>query len=182
MNEIWKDIKGYEGYYQVSNLGRARSLDRIVIDKRGFEKKCSGRILKPALYSNGYEFVRFYPKKFNQFTWSIHRIVMNTFKPNVNGENLEVNHKDGNKRNNNLDNLEWVTKSENTIHAITNKLRKKAYTQRPVTITNVTTGEMIEFENAKLACEFFQKNRGWITDTSRAKGCNFEYKGWDIQC
>jgi hypothetical protein len=113
MEEIWKDIEGYEGIYQVSNLGRARSLDRTIIsgayNSPMFKK---GTILKPqpkgyigyvglSLSKDG--------KRENVY---IHRLVAKAFIPNP--DNLpEVNHKDENKKNNRADNLEWVTTQEN---------------------------------------------------------------------
>jgi hypothetical protein len=106
MQEIWKDIKGYEGLYQVSNLGRVKSLERY---KTNWSKKqcVKERVLKPILANTGYYMVVLSK---NGITKSVlvHRLVAETFLSNPN--NLEqVNHKDENKLNNNIDNLEFCT-------------------------------------------------------------------------
>lgn len=111
MQEVWKDIKGYEGIYQVSNFGNVKSLDRA---------DCTGRNLKGKLFStkakkNNYITVRLL-KNAKITTFSIHRLVALAFLPLVDGKN-HVNHKDGNKQNNHVDNLEWCNMSENMKHA-----------------------------------------------------------------
>jgi len=115
IEEIWKDIPEYEEIYQVSNLGRIRSLNRI--SKIG--RKLKGKILK--LSPNKFGYLRFTAENRNGIkTLHVHRIVMLTFRPIF--ENLQVNHIDGNKLNNSLVNLEWCTDSENKIHAYKNGL------------------------------------------------------------
>ncbi len=112
--EIWKDIEGYEALYKVSNLGRVKSLDRI--DSIGRHRK--GKILKPS-FSQGYPYINLRIKSKTQ-PYRIHHLVATAFIPNPEHK-PEVNHIDGNKRNNCVDNLEWVTHSENMHHAsITN--------------------------------------------------------------
>lgn len=104
MQEIWKDIPGYEELYQISNLGRVRSYklgykfcDRLVYKHKGY--------IRTALCKNN-RCIHFY----------VHRLVAQVFLPNP--DNLpEVNHKDGNKTNNCVDNLEWCTRQENMNHA-----------------------------------------------------------------
>ena len=103
MEEIWKDIEGYEGLYQVSNLGRVKSL---------YKKE---KILKLGAVSSGYFFVHLYKMRKLKVI-RVHRLVALTFVPNTENK-LEVNHKDGNKQNNRADNLEWATKSENVKHS-----------------------------------------------------------------
>lgn len=107
MKEIWKDIIEYENFYLVSNLGRIKSLRTTAIKKNSFNKK-------------RYNIVSL--SKFGeQKTKIVHRLVAQAFIPNPN--NLpQVNHKDGNKQNNRVDNLEWVTNRENRDHAIKNGL------------------------------------------------------------
>lgn len=115
MEEIWKDIVGHENKYQVSNLGRVKSLARQTPFKNGkFTRFTKERILKPCLGKRGYYTVGF-GKDYPSIT--IHRIVAFAFL--VNSENkICVNHIDGNKLNNNVDNLEWCTYSENNIHGL----------------------------------------------------------------
>lgn len=105
--EVWKDIYGYEGLYKISNYGRVKSFianngNRTIIKTPGRTK--TGYLFTP-LYSNS---------KFEQFY--IHRLVASHFIENIEGKR-EVNHKDGDKSNNHIDNLEWVTSSENKKHA-----------------------------------------------------------------
>ena len=126
--EIWKDVKGYERIYQVSNLGNIRSLDRIV--SRGNDKYYNrfGRILRPSLDGGGYKIIILYNSKTKK-TAKIHRLVAETFHENKN--NLYcVNHIDGNKLNNNVSNLEWCTSSDNQKHAYKLGLRKFTDEQR----------------------------------------------------
>ena len=112
MKEIWKDIKGYEGLYQVSNLGRVKSLN--------YNRKNIEKTLKPVLYYNKYYSYTLYKNK-KKKVFLAHRIVAINFIENINNKEY-VNHIDGNKLNNNVDNLEWVTPSENNIHAFENGL------------------------------------------------------------
>jgi len=111
--EEWRDISGYEGLYQVSDLGRVKSLDRLRPNGPKSQYMMKGRTLSPGVSGDtGYLTVNICGK-----SYSIHRLVAKTFISNLN--NLpEVNHKDQDKTNNNLNNLEWVTRSENTTHGV----------------------------------------------------------------
>jgi hypothetical protein len=113
-NEIWKDIKGYEGYYQISNYGKVKSL------KRGRKKKTIFK--KPTIKQNGYYILALY-KNNNQKIFYLHRLIGIMFIPNPENKKW-MNHKDGNKLNNSIANLEWCSPSENNYHAIRNKLRQ----------------------------------------------------------
>lgn len=120
-NEIWKDIEGYEGYYQVSNLGRVKSVDRVVEQDlpHGLHGTITyrGKILKNQTQRNGYMYIGLH--KNNIYSWfRIHRLVAMTFVPGYK-EGMEVNHIDENKRNNRADNLEWVSRRENLIKCST---------------------------------------------------------------
>jgi hypothetical protein len=121
MEEIWKDIIEYEGSYQVSNLGRVKSLLKFRGNRNGgyFQKE---RILKPGKYKTGYSYVILYQNKVTK-VFKIHRLVAQAFI--LNPENKrEVNHINGIKFHNQLENLEWCTPSENRIHAYKTKLRR----------------------------------------------------------
>lgn len=126
LKEIWKDIKGYEGLYEVSSYGNVRSLDRVVICSNG--RKCSqnGRILKPVKDKDGY-LICGLRKNSKRKIFKVHRLVAQAFIPNPN--NLpQVNHKDENKGNNcvflkkdgsvdlNKSNLEWCTQAYNNCY------------------------------------------------------------------
>lgn len=107
--EIWRDIKGYEGYYKVSNLGNVMSIARNGTIKQN-------KILKPNTDKGGYSYVCLH-KKGTTKTIKVHRLVASEFVKNPQNK-PEVNHIDGNKKNNEASNLEWVTSSENQLHSI----------------------------------------------------------------
>jgi hypothetical protein len=113
-NEVWMNIKGYEGYYQISNLGRVKSLERITIRKKGTSLR-KGRILKHTKNQQGYELVNLCKNSKVKFK-AVHRIVMESFIPNIENKPC-VNHINGIKTDNTLNNLEWCTYSENSLHA-----------------------------------------------------------------
>lgn len=116
MKEIWKPVVGYEGCYEVSNLGNVRSVDRV--DRKGQPRP--GRVRKLLLNNCGYLYVGVSvdDKKANL---TVHRLVAKAFIPNPNSK-PQVNHIDGDKTNNIVSNLEWSTPSENTVHAYSKKL------------------------------------------------------------
>ena len=107
--EIWKDVKGYEGVYRVSSFGRVRSLDRV----SSIGRKLKGKVLKQKV-TKGYNMVSL-SKDGNPKGKTVSRLVAKTFIPNPENK-PEVNHIDENKQNNHVDNLEWVTAKENANH------------------------------------------------------------------
>lgn len=110
MKEIWKDIKGYEGIYQVSNLGRVKSLYIVSnLYKKKFYKE---RILKPKKDKNNCLRIELWKNK-NHKTVLVHRLVATTFLEDLINTNMTVNHKDGNRLNNRVDNLEWLSREDN---------------------------------------------------------------------
>lgn len=113
-NETWKDIRGYEGYYLISNLGRIKSLSKKLFNGNGYFIS-KEKILMPFLAGAGYEYITLC-KKGNKNKYLIHRLVAIHFVCNPKGLK-EVNHKDGNKRNNNHRNLEWCSRGYNLKHA-----------------------------------------------------------------
>lgn len=117
IEEIWKDVKDYEGLYQVSNMGNVRSLDKESWNGSGwFIKK--GRILKPAKDKKGYLYVNLHKdgKSKTRFT---HRLVMMAFSPCENMDKLEVDHINTITDDNRLENLKWVTRKENMNNTLT---------------------------------------------------------------
>lgn len=114
--EIWKDIPNYEGLYQASNLGRIRSLDHKVMKKslsgELIVNQYKGKILKGWVQNTGYLTVSLSNKKY-----SVHRLIATTFLEQEKGKNI-VNHIDGNKLNNNVNNLEWCDYKHNFDEAI----------------------------------------------------------------
>jgi predicted DNA-binding protein YlxM (UPF0122 family) len=123
-NEIWKSLNGIVecgDYYEVSNMGRVRSLDKRV-NSRNCSRLVKGQIMKGTPDKDGYFKVIFYDKQ-NGKGYFVHRLVALAFIPNLENK-LQVNHIDGNKQNCNLDNLEWVTSRENRIHAFKTGLQQ----------------------------------------------------------
>lgn len=125
--ELWKDIPGYEGLYQVSNLGRVKSLDRTVVMPNG---KCyfrSGRIFKNQKCSNGYLMIALCVdgKKAQRL---IHILVAKAFIQNLN-RLPEVNHLNGDKADNRVENLEWSSHSDNIKHSYYTLNRKLSRAQ-----------------------------------------------------
>ena len=114
LNEIWKDIKDFKGLYQISNYGRVKSLGNKSNHKRE-------KILKANLSNKNYYKICLNKNNIRK-TFTVHRLVAETFIENV-FLKKEINHIDGNKHNNRIDNLEWVTRKENQIHAYKNKLQ-----------------------------------------------------------
>ena len=115
IHEEWKYIQGFEGFYQVSNLGNIRSVDRTVKTHHG-NRIVKGKKLSPSKSKQtGYYQIHLY--KFGcVYRYNVHSLVAKAFVPQ-NGKSY-VNHKDGNKENNSADNLEWVTNAENHYHAV----------------------------------------------------------------
>lgn len=132
--EIWKEIRGYQNY-MISNTGKVRSKERY--DRLGRLNK--GRLMSLLICTDGYLFVGL-SKNSKKDKLSVHRLVASAFIPNY--ENKEtVNHIDGNKQNNNVDNLEWNTRSENIQHAYDTGLKKPYNIKR---VKNIETCEIFE--------------------------------------
>lgn len=119
--EIWKDIPGYEGLYQASNLGRIKSIERLVNYRWGYKKLLKGSVLRYYISTNGY--TKYVLSNNIKKTCSGHVLVASAFIPQIEGKNM-VNHKDGNKTNNKVENLEWCTCAENMRHAYRTGLMK----------------------------------------------------------
>jgi hypothetical protein len=126
LTEYWVDISNYEGYYQVSNYGNVRSLDRVIKEKTGKTQTLKGRILKPHTNSSGYYQINL-NRKSVRTTFAIHQLVAQAFLDNRSRKPL-VNHINGIKTDNNVNNLEWATYSENLEHAYKNRLRQAVKT------------------------------------------------------
>ena len=155
MEEEWRDIKGYEGQYMVSNFGNVKSLERY--DK--YNRRVMQKNLKP--FDNkagkGYLCVNLGRKAKAK---KIHRLVAEAFIPNPQNKK-EVNHMDGNVKNNKVNNLEWVTHQENCLHYTYELEQSKGqYKMRPVMIFN--DKEKLKFQSIKSAIRWIQKNTKYI--------------------
>lgn len=142
MKEIWKNINGYEGFYCVSNMGRVKSVKRLIRRNDGTIQKTRSHILRLHQTGNGYYQVQLSKNNKSKYLL-VHRLVAEAFLSNPENKK-QVNHKDGNKKNNNVDNLEWMTCSENALHAFSNNLRKvnKTYKLTPEEMDYVKTHYM----------------------------------------
>ena len=132
MEEIWKDIKGYENLYQVSNLGNIKSLKKLVncgikINSKVFKKE---KNLKYLISGTGYPFVTLYKNKIGKM-FLVHRLVAETFIPNPNNYKI-VNHIDENPKNCNVNNLEWCTQSYNINFGTRNEKIAKKLLNNPI--------------------------------------------------
>ena len=163
--ELWKDIKGFENRYQVSNLGNVRSLTRRPM------------VLKKAIDRYGYNVVGLRPLCGKIKVCKVHRLVAIAFIEN-NESKIEVNHIDGNKANNCISNLEWNTTKENIHHAHRTGLRNYIDGNNPSArkVINTITGKI--YDSVKQCAE--QENQYYTTLISRLTGkyknnTNFKY-------
>lgn len=168
--EIWKDIKDYEGLYQVSNLGRVKRLD----NKSGaiYRKE---HLLKPFIRDR-YESVRL-SKNGSVKNYNVHRLVAEAFISNPYDCDI-VNHIDADKSNNVVTNLEWCTQSYNCNHAVKNGIASKQYS---VLITNLNDGSKLNFKSTSLASKYLGFSRQWVVINVRRKGNPFKYNNYEIE-
>ena len=142
MQEIWKDVVGYVGYYEVSNQGSIRSIDRYVYNPKGGKALRKGQILKQR-EEKGYMRVSLRKSVKDKSDKRVHRLVAEAFLPNPKNSRF-VNHIDANKSNNEVSNLEWVTFQENMDHAKEHNLfnSPKGSNHHKATITEDTVRAM----------------------------------------
>lgn len=146
IQEIWKDIKGYEGKYQISNLGNVRSL--MYHNAKGIRRTS---LLKPATDRSGY-FRCALSKNNILTTFKVHRLVAQAFIPNP--LNLpQVNHLNGNKQDNRAENLEWASNSTNQIHAYKLGLNTGARGKGITVGVTFPNGDYKEYASLKFAAK-----------------------------
>ena len=182
MEEIWKDIPNYNGY-QVSNLGRVRTHNKITFTKKHGLRHWKDRILsfKPFTNSNqkskqgmGYRVDLW--KDGKPKTLLVARLVATTFLENLIDTNMTVNHKDGNRLNNCVNNLEWMTLADNIRYGFENN----QYPQKSLVLYN--SKERIDFNSQTKASLFLGRNKGYICSCVKynrnavSRKTNIEYK------
>lgn len=169
MTEIWKPVPNYEGCYEASTTGKVRSVERIVIlkDRLGNDRPCKykSRELKPCKrkFNNKTNtqprLQVVLSKNGNTKTIDVHRIIATTFIENKQGYDT-VNHIDGNPMNNSVDNLEWVSRKENIIHAFKHNL---IHTMKPIAMLDPITREIIKvYPSESEACRKIGVKQGKI--------------------
>lgn len=184
MLEIWADVNGYEGLYQVSNFGKVKKLKRTMQTRNNKTLSYEEIILKPVANSKGYSRVTLIDRSGNKKKHFVHRLVATAFCLPKAGCNT-VNHKDSNPLNNNASNLEWVTQSENIRHAVrSNRMNfsQEWHAQQegvnksiPVIGTNLKTGEKVFYSSISEA-----KKDGFNDSNISAccKGIRKKHKGF----
>lgn len=150
MEEIWKPVPGYEGYYEISNTGKVRSLTRTITDSLGKTRIYPGKILTQKNVKGYYKLQL--SKDGTRKEYFVHRLLAEAFIPNP--DNLPaVNHKDENKQNNNIDNLEWCTVEYNNRYGTKNE-RCSQTKSKPVIMCDKNTQKPIkEFPSVKIAAD-----------------------------
>lgn len=168
MQEEWRAIEGFEGCYEVSNLGRIRSVDRITVDTQGRKKFINGKILSPFILNSGYKGIRFRHKSF-----LVHRLVASAFIDNPERK-AQVNHKDENKLNNRADNLEWLTKYENDHYGT--GIQRRAEKQSKKVYQYSLEGKLLKVWESTVSCKLAGYNRTsiWFCCTGKHK----QHKGY----
>lgn len=166
MIETWKDIDGYEGFYQVSNLGRVRSLDRFAKKWDG-EKKVKGVLLKQAKNIKGYLFVQLFRGGVGKMK-TVHRLVADAFLPNPGGL-PQINHKDEDKSNNYVDNLEWCDGLYNARYG-TRNLRAGSSSSKAVLIMNADGSEYGRYSSVGDAASAVGRSKASICHYIKAGG------------
>lgn len=153
-NEIWKEISGYEGYFEVSNLGNFRSKDRVIKYKSNGIRLYPGKFLKTETIVEGYQRIVLMKEAIKK-RYMCHRLVAQEFVPNPDNKPY-VNHINGNKADNRAENLEWVTQSENELHShsvLGNTMRGKTYPKKVEAIFP-KEGDRIVFNSMSDAIKF----------------------------
>lgn len=163
MKEIWKDVKGYEGLYLVSNLGRVKGIERVTKykedAKKGKQHFVKEKIKNISEKQNGYQVVNLYKNNKGKSEY-LHRVVANAFLPNP--ENLPtVNHKDFNKKNNCVDNLEWCSYADNNKHARQNLIFQFSRV-RDIEAKNIKTNKIEIITNLNKWCKENKHDRASV--------------------
>lgn len=167
MNEIWKDIEGFEGYYQISNLGRVKSFCQPTQYRKPKE-----HILKPSISNTGYCQVTLY-KDTKRKKFLVHRLVAFAFVPNPN-DYPHINHKDENKLNNSAENLEWCTALYNNRYG-TAKIRSIETRRKPVEQLTLDGTSIAKYYSIKVASDLLGFDRTRIQKCCNNGGVGYGY-------
>lgn len=172
MKEVWKQLSGFEGYYEISNLGKIRSLDRTIILKNGNKRKLKGKEVKQTKYKSGYLYIKISCNGKNLHA-RVHRLVALHFVNGRTKEKNQVNHINENKLDNRAENLEWCTNTYNNNYGTVIERRSKSQS-KPVVAKN-ETGEIIyKYDSQSKAAKALNLSQGDISFSCRTGN---KYKG-----
>lgn len=180
--EIWKPVKDFDGWYEISNGGRIRSLDRVIChvkDKTWNKEKTQmneGKMLTPQQNNKGYYYIMLY-RNSKHVKRYIHRLVAEAFLPPPKNSYRVVNHINGDHQDNRPENLEWCTQKYNTQQAFDTGLVK---TRKRVRSTDIKTGETHEYDGVSIAARILGVSHSGISlcltgKNKICKGCRWEY-------
>ena len=172
--ENWKDVSGFPGY-KVSDAGKLRSVERYVRHSEGRQRLVKGRVISTDIDKYGYLKVRL-SKEGTRIKKSLHRLIAIAFIPNID-KKPTVNHIDGIKTNNRVENLEWNTYAENNQHAFDNGLKNNNHSKKPVKITKCDM--TLEFDSCRLAAKHIGCDFRSVSKVVTGKG-NSVY-GWKAE-
>ena len=182
-DEIWKAVKGFEGLYEVSNLGRVKSLERRLQitskNRKPYKKITSEKILKQ--YVDRYRYMKVVLYKNNKAHYfTVHRLVASAFVENTCKKNA-VDHIDCNRKNNHANNLRWVTTKENQMYS--HKLGRQKWNAKPIVAIN-SLGERFYFDSQREAAQTIGVNQSNVArcingQKNSVKGWKFEYGSYE---
>lgn len=178
MKEEWRPVKGYEDLYEVSNLGNLKSLQRSTYVNRdgGFYKRLPERRLKPSLHHSGY-LVTILTKGGKRKNHFVHRLVLEAFVKNDNPKKKTItNHKDENKTNNNVDNLEWCDHQYNNTYG--NRIEKSAKkTRKEVVGVCLESGRKFRFKSTAEAEKYGYRHQS-VARAARGERKSYKNIKW----
>lgn len=184
MKELWKPVVGWEDLYEVSNTGKVRSCDRMVIDKNGVKRFHAGRILKPIYGDRDHKRASVFlcDREGKMKKYTIARLVASAWCKGYE-EGLSVDHIDGNTLNDSADNLEWVTLKENIQRGYRTGIMNHS---KPIVLED-TNGNTFSFDSIIAACKFLGKKKSYLHTTIKLghtiHGINGEiYKIGELSC
>lgn len=173
MVETWKDIPEYEGIYQASTLGRIRTCEgKVTFSNRHGIRHWKQRILKPKTYESGYRVTLWKNKQSKDIL--VHRLIASTFFEDLLNSNMTVNHKNGNRFDNRIENLEWLSRADNIRHGFANGLYS---TQLKCQLQNQQTKEIISFDSLSCASKYLGKSNGYVSSCIKSGKNAISYTG-----
>ena len=156
--ETWKDIENYEGVYQVSDLGRVKSLERYIVRKNGYTQLIYEKVLNPCINTHGYLALSLH-KNNKSLNCRVHRLMAEAFIPRIKGKNI-INHINGIKTDNRLKNLEWTDYSGNLIHAYDTGLNNS---RNKTKVVNLENNKEYTFKSMKAASLFMGEGKWYVS-------------------